>query len=90
MHRQVQQPLASWSELPHGMRQPKLGARGIGQRLDGSVGFAVGLQQIHQYLPCQAEMKHLAGREVASYISTSQLPGIFYIFFVPRGLPSFV
>ncbi len=68
--RQVQQSLASRSELPHGMRQPKLGARGIRQRLDRGVCFAVGLQQIHQHLPCQAEMKHLAGREVASYIPT--------------------
>ena len=47
------------------MCQPKLGARGVGQRLDCIVGFAVGLQQVQQNLAGQAEMEHLAWREVA-------------------------
>lgn len=65
LSRQVQKTLASCPELPHGMRQPKLCARGIRQRLDGVVSFAVGLEQVQQHLSCQAEMKHLAWREVA-------------------------
>lgn len=68
--RQVQQPCAGRSELPHGMRQPKLGARRVWQSLDGGVGLAVGLQQVQQHLPGQAEVEHLAWREVASNVAT--------------------
>lgn len=68
--RQVQQPGAGRSELPHGMRQPKLGARRVWQGLDGGVGLAVGLQQVQQHLPCQAEVEHLAWREVAGDVAT--------------------
>lgn len=63
--RQVQEPLASSSELPHSMCQPKLGPRGIGQRLDRGVGLAVRLQQIQQNLASQGEVEHFAWREVA-------------------------
>ena len=63
--RQVQKALPSSPELPHGMCQPKLGARGIGQRLDCIVGLAVGLQQVQQNLASQGEMEHFAWREVA-------------------------
>ena len=68
--RQVQEALSSSPELPHGMRQPELGARGIGQRLDCIVGLAVGLQQVQQNLAGQGEMEHFAWREVACNVSS--------------------
>ena len=48
------------------MGQPKFGALRVGQRLDSCIGFAVGLQQVHEHLACQSEVKHFAWRKVSS------------------------
>lgn len=68
--RQVQKTLASWSELPRGMCEAKLGTACVGQGFDGMVHLTVGLQQVKQHCACQCEMKHLARWKVASNKAT--------------------